>query len=153
MGNIKEWFRSHEILSAILIILLLNGSISLLLDFFGKTYEEYRSNEYSSEIAEQEFSRICGEGHVRDDNGYEVHYSKTYSNKSEAINDFMRLAYIYDNYYANGKFRHIYVLGKERIYRCCDKDRNRVAIRVIKHRRMGINWKAEYEINLFVERY
>lgn len=153
MGKIKDWFRSHEILSTILIILLLYGSIFLLLDFFGKTYEEYRPNKYSSEIAEKEFNRICGEGYVWDDKGYEVDYSKTYYNKSEAINDFMRLAYIYDGYFADGKFRHIYVLGKERIYRCCDKDRNRIALRVIKHRRMGINWKAEYEINLFVERY
>lgn len=143
----------HEILSIGIILLLVYGAIDLALGFIDKTYEKYYPNEYSYEVAIEEYERICGELRIWDENEYESEYYKYYDNKNEAINDFMNLVLVFDSIYANGKIRHWYVSGKERVYRCHDKDENLIAIRLLKHRRMGINWKSEYELNFFVEKY
>ena len=153
MWKIKEWMSSHETLCALIALLLFYGAVDIVLGFAGKTYVKYRSNEYSYEIAIEEFERVCGEYMVLTENEYESEYYKFYDNKAEAINDFMNLVLVFDGIYANGKIRHWYVWGKERVYRCCDKNKNRIAIRFLKHRRMGINWKPDYELTFFVEKY
>ena len=153
MERIKEWFSSHEILSAFLFVVALNICLSKTLDFFSKTYEKFYINEYSYELAISEFERICDEYDIVKEDEYEAEYHKSYINKDEAINDFMDLALVCDGLYANGKLRHWYISSKERVYRCQDKDRNLIAIRFIKHKRYGINWKPTYELQFFVEKY
>lgn len=153
MGKIKDWMSDHEILSTGICLLLFYGVIDLALGFVDKTYEKFYVNEHSYVVAVKEFERICGDFNVRENNEYESEYYKYYDCKNEAINDFMNLVLVFDGLYANGKTRHWYLSGKERVYRCHDKDENLIAIRLLKHRRMGLNWKPEYELDFFVEKY
>lgn len=152
MGKIAEWIRNHEILTLVLILLLISGGINLVIDFCDNRYEKFYPNTYSYEVALEEFERICGDYKVGEENEYESEYYKFYDNKGEAINDFMSLVCVFDGLYANGKVRHWYLMGNERIYQCCDKNRNLIAVRLLKHKRMGINWEPEYELNFYVEK-
>lgn len=153
MEKIKGWFRRHEIFSTLLLLILLCGGVTLLLNFLDKKYVKFYPNEYSYEIAIEEFERICGEYKIQEENEYESEYYKYYDNKNEAINNFMNLVLVFDGLYANGKIRHWYLLDKERVYQCHDKDENLIAIRLLKHRRGGLNWKPEYELGFYTEKY
>jgi hypothetical protein len=150
--NIKYWF---SCLSGVFKILIFGLTLFIISEcatgYFGRTYQKYRQNNKSYTLALKEFKRVCKGYKVWESNDYESEYYKLYDNRNEAINDFMRLAETFDAIYANGKFRHIYILGNERVYRCCDKDKNRIAIRVKKNKRIGLNWKPNYEINFFIE--
>jgi hypothetical protein len=152
MGKIKEWFSGHENTTIFISILLIYIISTAIPNIIGKTYEKYHTNKHSYEYAIREFERVCGKGHLWENRGYESEYLKFYDNKDEAINDFMSLATMYNTIYANGKFRHWYIWSKERVYRCCDRNKNRIALRYLKHKREGVNWKPTYEISFYVEK-
>ena len=112
MWKIKEWMSSHETLCALIALLLFYGAVDIVLGFAGKTYVKYRSNEYSYEIAIEEFERVCGEYMVLTENEYESEYYKFYDNKAEAINDFGIIPfYIVISYIFRGVLSPLYSLS------------------------------------------
>jgi hypothetical protein len=120
--------------------------------FLGKTYANPHPNHQSYLIAVNEFENICGGDYSSEfeDNGIE--YTTYYDNKGKAISTFMLLAHTFNDIYANGKFCHIYLSRNERVYRCCDKDRKVIAIRLKRHKgyfSMGEWEPAFYEINFY----
>lgn len=160
MGKIREWFREHSTLSTILCLLLTWGCIDLALDFFGKTYKKFYPNECPSYVAVREYERICDDHKVSEEDEFGAEYVQFYDKKGDAVNNFMLLVRSLDKQYANGKFRHCYVLGKERIYQCYDKDKKLIAVRLSRH--TGGFWlgfgggfdemKPFYSIQFYVER-
>lgn len=125
-------------------------------ELFGKRYQKFYPNEHTSSFAIHEFKRTIGKCSKEEDE-YGVEYCKFYDSRQEAIDDFMDVARSLDEYYANGKFLHLYVMRKERVYQCYDRKKNLIAVRFIKHR-AGIwhgykgEWKPFYEIDLYVEK-
>ena len=133
MGKIREWFQNHKILGAIVILLLAWGGIDLALGFFGKTYKKFYPNECSFSVAIREYKRICEDYNASEEDEFGVEYDQFYDKKGDAVNSFMLLVRCLDKHYANGKFRHCYVLGKERIYQCYDRDKKLIAVRLSRH--------------------
>lgn len=152
MGKIKDWIMNLPSIVHLLILLVAtNLAVNFVSAKFGRTYEKYYPNKNSYELALSEFKRICAGYSVEYEDEFESQYYEFYDDKNKAIGDFMTLAYALNKEYANGRFKHIYVLGKERIYRCCDKDKNRIAMRLRRHRVLG--YGTSYELNFFVEKY
>lgn len=163
MGKIKNWLSDIRYwfseLSGVWVLLLLVvvGSLAYwgITDFFGKEYEKFRPNYISCVWAESQFKNLCGPVMPHKE-GVGVEYCEFYDKRSQAINDFMALARMFDSQYANGKFRHIYVLRNERVYQCWDRDKRLIAIRFKKHR-AGIwygykgEWKPFYELDLYIQ--
>ena len=145
MGKLKE------IAIFILILIVLPVTVS---NFCGKRYTKLYPNKSTQSWAVKQFKNICGKSTPNGSDGG-VEYSVFYESKGAAINDFMALARSLDGKYANGKFRHLYVSGKERIYQCCDANRKLIALRYKKHPSgfyMG-NWEsAFYEIQFYIEK-
>lgn len=152
MSKVRDWFEDHSVVACIGILLLISLGIDIVADLFGKTYEDFRQNKHPYTMAIEEFERLCGDYKVQSEDEYSAEFCRFYSSRNEAINNFMTLTHICDGLYANGKIWHIYALGKERVYRCWDCDQNIIAIRLVKHRRIGINWRAEYELDFYVEK-
>lgn len=155
MGKVKTWFSELSDIKLVLIFFVVVSVISWgASEIFGKKYEKFYANNHSCSWAVSQFKSICGNTMSNDDGGG-IEYYKFYDNRSQAINDFMTLARMLDGKYANGKFRHIYVPRKERIYQCWDKDRRLIALHFVKHRAgfyFGSWEKAIYEIEFYVER-
>ena len=164
MGKIKDWISDigywlSELASvwAILIYGIVISVISLgVTEFFGKKYDKFYDNKSSCSWAVTQFKNICGKPMSNKD-GDGIEYYKFYDSRGQAINDFMTLARMYDGKYANGKFRHLYVPRRERIYQCWDKDKRLIAVRFVKYK-AGIwygdwgEWKPSYEVDLYVEK-
>ena len=154
IAEIKYWFSELSGFFQILIFGLILFAISeVATGFFGKKYYNPHPNTQSYTLAVKEFKSVCGRctGEA-DDNG--VEYSVYFDSKGEAINGFMTLAHRLNNTYSNGRFRHCYISGKERIYQCKDKHKNLIALRYIKYRAMPLQgkWKPLYCVQLYVEK-
>lgn len=155
LDEIKYWFSE---LSGVWVLLCFAVVVSLLswgaTELFGKKYQKFYPNEHSYFWAVNQFKRVC-EKSTDESDEYGIEYHKFYDSRGQAINDFMTLARMLDRKYANGKFRHIYVSGTERIYQCCDKKRRLIALHFVKHR-AGFHfgsWESSfYEIEFYVEK-
>ena len=156
MERIKDWIDDHGTLSFIIMLLLLCICINSISNFCGKTYKKFYPNKCPSDYAITEFQSICRDYAVSEDDS-RVSYL-FFDDKREAVGCFMLLVNRLDSHYANGKFRHWYVLNKERIYQCYDRDKNLIAVRLSKHK--GAFWsgfggwderKPFYELQFYVE--
>lgn len=156
IGKIKLWLYGLSGVWSIVLFFIMMSLISWgLPEFFGKKYSKFYPNEYYSSWAVSKFKSVC-EGSYSNTDESGVEYYKFYDSRGEAVNDFMILARMFDSKYANGKFRHLYIPRKERIYQCWDTDNKLIAIHYIKHRGtfyFGSWEKPTYEIEFYVERY
>lgn len=164
MGKIKNWISDIKYwlseLSGVWILLIFVVATSVISwgtsEFLGRKYEKFYENNHSCTWSVTQFKNICGKTLSNDDGGG-IEYYKFYDSRGQAINDFMTLARMYDGKYANGKFRHLYVPRRERIYQCWDKDKRLIAVRFVKHK-AGIwygdweEWKPSYEVDLYIEK-
>jgi hypothetical protein len=135
--------------------ILIFGLVSLAVvecgtSFLGDTYTKLYPNNNSYTLAKKEFKKICGykKYSIEDEVGGVV-YSQTYNVEEKAKGDFFALVYSLDEIYANGKFRHYYLFGDEKIYQCCDKDRRLIAVRLREYEERGED--DFYEIEMFIE--
>ena len=149
MEKIKDL---HPIWYILIIAVVAWGASGLL----GKRYQKFYPNVHNSSFAVHAFKSTIGNC-AKEEDEYGVEYYEFYDSRREAISDFMEVARSLDEYYANGEFKHLYVARKERVYQCCDRNKNLIAVRFIKHR-AGIwhgykgEWKPFYEVDLYIEK-
>lgn len=148
-----EWIK--ECFKYALLIIFICVAQEVVSDFCGKTYVKLYPNKYSYQDAVVEFERICKGASIDEEDDEHAEYSKFYDNKAQAESSFMLLATALHEKYATGKFRHWYILGNEKIYRCCDKDKNIIALRYVKHKAgfyFGDWEKPSYQIQFYIEK-
>lgn len=155
LDEIKYWLSE---LSGVWTLLLFFVVVSLISwgisELFGKKYEKFYPNKQSYSWAVTQFKSVC-EKSTSESDEYGIEFRKFYDSRGQAVNDFMTLARMFDGKYANGKFRHLYVPRKERIYQCWDKQKRLIALHFVKHRGgfyFGSWEKSFYEIEFYVER-
>lgn len=156
LSDIRYWFSElPDIWTVVIYFITLSLVVWGASEFFGKSYEKFYPNYLSCVWAETQFKNLCNQYSTHDE-GDGIEYCKFYDKRSQAVNDFMTLARAFDGRYANGKFRHLYIPRKERVYQCWDEDKRLIAVRFKKHR-AGVwygywdEWKPTYEIDLFIE--
>ena len=111
-------------------------------------------NNISYTEAVKEFKTLCDNGKLVDSDETFAEYADYYEDRGYAVRTFMILANRLDNLYGNGVFRHLY-FGSNRVYQCCDKNRNLIAIQLVRHRASPSfgYMKPYYEIDFYVEKY
>jgi hypothetical protein len=155
VDEIKYWLSElsgvWSILLFAIVVSLLSWGIS---ELFGKKYEKFYANKHSYSWAITQYKSVCEQSSSHEDEEG-VEYYKFYDSRSQAINDFMTLARMFDGKYANGKFRHLYLRKDERIYQCWDRNKKLIAIHFVKHKAgfyFGSWQKSSYEIEFYVEK-
>lgn len=149
MKRIKRWIG--------ILALIIVGSLIFKLptDFLSKTYTNSHPNSHSYYVALDEFEKVCGDKYLSDHEGVGTKYKRFYKDGRKAKSSFTKLAHTFNNIYADGRFCHIYLSRKERIYRCNDVDNKTISIRFIKHKGsyfMGKKQPPLYEIQFYHDR-
>jgi hypothetical protein len=122
---------------------------ALIFGCSGTSYEKLHPNNKHFKVAMDEFKWACGKDYKWQSIADGMEYHKEYNSRRDAKRDFVRLAHMLDDIYANGVFLHLYIGRNEFEYRCCDKDRNRIIARMQK--REDYDWRSPYAVYMFIE--
>lgn len=158
MERIKDFFSTIwdylSDLSGLWIVLAFALTITIITEcatsFLGDTYTKLYPNNNSYTLAKKEFKNICGykKYSIEDETGG-ITYTQYYDVEEKAEGDFFALVYSLDEIYANGKFRHYYLFGDEKIYKCYDKDKRLIAVRFAEWE--DFDGEEFYSIEMFIE--